>query len=347
MKGKYTPKTRFLSFIQLKSRKKESFTEAIIDGKYFSQDGLKFHIKIHDDGSIDLDEIATTFTTEHDRGRYLELLEDKTASLTKLGLIVNGVEFKRVDSDELLILVVQNDAPYSKVTEILESKTTEVKVSKKQKNKLAQIFELFGDLEKEEDNVKDTQDQKPIETPIVLKDNFEELKIQKKKELEQNLSKLELELEKLNFEKVRTSKALEQKNKEVELTKSRIRDLGIKPELNGYQVFVSERKGEKIDLDEENEKIIRNALSKVKSVNVDAFMDIFKSGEYHITLFKEGKSIKLKEIDDVKVVKTLIDLNLMIEGDNIVYRGDKDWHSLVQFFVESGFEQVSSTKLKK
>lgn len=347
MKGKYTTKTKFIKFIDSKSRKKTNYDEALVDGRYFSQESIKFKIKIYDDSSIDFDEVETNLTTEQDRKRYLDLLEDKTATPVKDGLLVNGIMFHKIDSDDELLLIVQNEAPYSKVAAILESNIEEIKVTKKQKSKLDKLFDLFNDDEEQEvDTPVIAEVVKPIEVeePIQLKNNFEELKIQKKQELESSLEKLEKDLAKLSFEKERTDKSIHEKKKEIDLLKSRIRSLGIKPELNGYQFHVSEIKEQKVNLDKENERIIREALTKVKTIDVDAFMKIFEAGEYHITIFKDGKKIKFKEIKDQNVFKTLLNLNLIIEDENLIYRGDKDWHSIVDFLVENGFEQISAGK---
>lgn len=347
MKGKFKTKTKFIKFVDTKSRKKINYDEAYVDGKYFSQEGLKFKIKIYDDSSIDFEEVETNITTDQERKRYLDLLEDKTARPVKDGLLVNGIVFNKIDSDDELSLIVQKEAPYAKVAAILDSNIEEVKVTKKQKSKLDKLFDLFADDEQEDDTAVTVEVVKQTEVeeqPIQLKNNFEELKIQKKQELEQMLDRLEKDLAKLSFEKERADKSIEEKKKEIDLTKSRIRSLGIQPELNGYQFFVSEIKDQKVNLDKENEKIIREALTKVKTINVDAFMKIFEAGEYHITIFRDKEKIKFKEIKDQNVFKTLIELNLIIEDDNLIYRGEKDWHSLVDFLVENGFEQISAGK---
>ena len=76
MKGKINPKEKFIRFIGKKGRYELEYSEAIIEGKELSgmgYDDVKFLMTIHDDGSIDFDEVETNKTTQKKENNFLKL----------------------------------------------------------------------------------------------------------------------------------------------------------------------------------------------------------------------------------------------------------------------------------
>ena len=346
MEGKYIPKTKFLSFVENKGRKTD-IKEALLSGRYFSLDEVTFLVKIYDDGSIDFDEKDTKLTTEEQRRRFIEMIEDKSCLLTIVGCIINELDFKSIDTDKSLSLVIEKEAPYSKLNAIMEEKNIEVKLTKSQKTKINQIFDLFDDDEIKQPVEKiDNDDDKVLldfnpKTDNWLKSSFDSIKEEKRVELSDKLEKTEIELRGYQAEQQSLQLKIIEKEKEIALLNDRLKSLNLKKSLNGYYFFVSERQNEKVNLDEDvKEKMIRE-ISKVKSINVDALMKLFTIGEYHITLFDVEKNpADIKNLP-LEITKELLKLKLSFNKKLFVYNGEMDWHQIVDYLVNLGFAHLS------
>lgn len=345
MKGKFKPKTQFVSFVEIASRgrwKSSDITEAILSGKYFSLDDINFVLKLYDDGSIDFYEKDTNKTSKSQRERFLEMIEDKTISATKIGWVINELEFKSIDSDKKLSLVVEREAPYSKLSTILDEPDVKIKLSKTQKSKISQIFDLFVDDDSvEEPVVVDMTTTESSASTDWLKESFDKIKEDKKTELKSNLEKAEIALHEFLMEKAILEKKIKDKEQDINLISDRLKSMTDKVS-NGMFFFVSEMQNEKVNLDDETKEKLIKELSKVKSINVDGLLKLFEIGEYHITLYdSEKKIIGIKEMS-TDILKNLSNLNMMPNSTEWIYQGEKTWHEIVDYFVSNGFTHLSS-----
>jgi hypothetical protein len=104
-------------------------------------------------------------------------------------------------------------------------------------------------------------------------------------------------------------------------------------------------------IDETTQEIIQNAISKVKSINAEVFMSLFKQNEYQIFLYKDNKPLEEKDLKDV----TLSVYGLCQPGkannikisdgqDFFLYSGEMTWHEIIEYFVSKGFEHLSTKK---
>ena len=85
-KGKYQTKLKFLEFIGGKGFVNFISHEAIIEANQLSglgMDGIKLKLTICDDSNVNIDEVETNLTTEPQRKRLLEIIEEKTSILVK------------------------------------------------------------------------------------------------------------------------------------------------------------------------------------------------------------------------------------------------------------------------
>lgn len=359
MKGKYKTKTRFIKFIG--KSKRLSTDNAIIEGKYFSLDEIKFSLKLYDDGSVDFDEIETKTTTPEQRGHLLERIEDRTISIKGVDWVVNELEF--TSDDKKVYLVVENERPYKKLDVLFEEEEKpKLKLTKSQKSKIEELFSMLDEVEDKE--VEEEVVHEPIKEEKILeslpsndwaKVAFEKMMLEKKSELESKLISLQSDFDKLTHEEKTVKVKIQKVQADILLLKDRLKTLGFKQEFNGFYFHISERKNDKIDLDTELEVKMKEALKKVKNIDVEAFMKLFENGEYHITIYDgedvtpfDFKTIDLTDMSEdrskqiSKILNQFSDLSVLSYDNDghLVYRGEKDWHGLVEFFIEKGFQHI-------
>jgi hypothetical protein len=87
-------------------------------------DGIKFKLTICDDMTVDLDEVDTNHTTKSQRGRLVEIIEDKTIAHYRNRSVVQELDFtsttKVKDKYVSLYLAVENTKPIDKLTSMFE-----------------------------------------------------------------------------------------------------------------------------------------------------------------------------------------------------------------------------------
>ena len=129
----------------------------------------------------------------------------------------------------------------------------------------------------------------------------------------------------------------------MKLLEDRIDDIQpVEPPI-GYYFNVSEKQNETVILEPEIESIIKDKVSKVKGINVEAFMKLFTSGEYHIKIAKkndDGFSL-VEDYKDVTsdILEKLSGLSLSIDDKKLVYMGEMSWGEMVNKMIKMGFEQ--------
>lgn len=357
-KGEFKPKTKFIEFIGGKGFVNFISNEATIEGKYLSgleMDGIKFKMTIYKDGSVSLDEIDTNQTTTSQRKRLLEVIEDKTIGSYRGRSVVQELNFFSVTSvkDKLvpLYLAVEVIKPIDKLSSLMSE------TLKMTDNALENLDDLFstwlddGFVEEdepiqqiEEVNIpQDTINQVQSDYVTQVDSSFQTMKEDKLNELKNSLSKKENELDRLQYELGLTNQTIESLEDEIKLLEDRISDLQPTEPFVGFYFNVSERQNETVTLDEVTEKIIREKVSKVKSINLDNFMKLFSDGEFHIKLSKKTDDgyepvedyTKLDEIIKNKLNK----FNLTLNDNKLVYVGDLSWSQLVNRLIKMGFEE--------
>jgi hypothetical protein len=358
MIGRFTTKVKFQKFISIK-RKKDQYHQAIVDGKYFSRGGLKFKITLHEDSSIDLDEIDTNETTLDERARYVEIIEDKESIITTAGNVLTGIEFQSIDSDRKLVLSLEPVAPYAdKISQLFEEKQT---VSNDIVNKLEKLIGNLFDFDEEvksEPVVESTEvvgtveKDEPLDTQNdYLKKQFENIKVEKAQQLQKQIEEANQEIKKAEIQITRLEAIIKEKKADIDSFKERIKSLNLTPIKNGYQVFVSEKVNDDFMIDDNTQEIIQNAISKVKSINAEVFMSLFKQNEYHIFLYKDNKPLEEKDLKDVTFsVYGLCqpgkanNIKISDGQDFFLYSGEMTWHEIIEYFVSKGFEHLSTKK---
>lgn len=350
--GPFKTKTKFVEFIGGKGVVNFLSDEAYITGNQLSgleMDGIKFKLTICEDFTVDLEEVDTNQTTPTQRARLVEIIEEKTISSFRGRSVVHELNFestKKVkDKYVPLYLAVEVSKPIERLADFLD--TTIIPT----KNAWDNLELLFADEEDFTESVTDIQefvetrleDNNVIDTTSFIEDQFKTLKVEKLNELRKNLDKKKSELTKFDYQLESTKQNIENLKSEIKLIEDRIDDIQPIAPPNGYYFNVSERQNETITLEPEIERIIKDKVSKVRGINAENFMKLFTDGEFHIKL-GEITNEEMTILSDYKsltesVWSSLNGLNISIEEDKLIYRGDLTWSQLVNKLIKMGFEE--------
>lgn len=371
--GEFKPKDKFIQFVGAKGNVNFLSDEAFIDGKYLSGlglDGVKFKLTICDEGTVNFEEVDSTQTTKEQRQRLLEVISEKTIvpSRNKM-MIINELPFMSVktinDKQIPLYLAVDYQKPIDKLASLLDEDVT---ISDEQSSKLDNLLSMFDDEEEpklaqvlfesesDEELARELEGENDIEViatetePVFdynkqLKESFKKMKQEKLDELTKRLDNKQKELVKFTQDMNLSTKKVNDTKDEIKLLESRLETLTPDAEPIGYLFNVSEMQNEKIVLEPEIADIIKSKISKIKSINSEAFMKLFEQGEYIIRLGIDKDGI-LEEFTDYEnlpesIKETLTKLQITLVDKQIKYIGELNWGDIVNKFVKAGFTQNS------
>jgi len=366
--GSFKPFTKFIEFVGGKGYINFISNQATIEGKCLSglgMDSITFKLTIYEDGTVDFDEVDTTKTTQEERERLLNVILDKTLSPYRKRTVVSELPFLSVekvkDKNVPLYLAVEYVTPIEKLTSLFDDET--IDISDDAMDNLNDLLnswfedEEFAKMVEEmvdEENSQVVEDVKGVIDDTIMKhhdtnintlveDSFSKMKLDKLNELKSKKTKREDEIMKYTFQISSIEKSLEEAKNDLRVIEGRIDDIQpIEPPI-GYYFNVSEKQNETVILEPEIEKIIKDKVSKVKGINVEAFMKLFTSGEYHIKIAKktdDGFSL-VEDYKDVTsdVLEKLSNLDLSIDDKKLVYMGEMSWGEIVNKMIKIGFEQ--------
>ena len=363
--GEFTTKDKFIQFIGAKGNINFISNEAFIDGKYLSGlglDGIKFKLTICDEGTVNFDEVDTNQTTKEERGRLLEVISEKTIvpSRNKM-MIINELPFmsvKQINGKEIhLYLAVDYKKPIEKLASLLDDK---VDISYEQSSKLDSLISMFDDettsettvmtINGEISNIKEGDKTEESIPPIYdhnkqIRESFDKIRGDKINELDKILESKKKELVKFTQDVRLSTKKVDETENEIKLLESRLESLKPEVQFIGYYFNVSEKLNESINLDPEVADLIKSKISKVKSINPDAFMKLFEDGEYHIRLGSKSEDI-INEITDYQNIseeaqKAISKIGIKLSDGKLIYMGELNWGEIVNKMVKSGFGQDS------
>jgi chaperonin cofactor prefoldin len=356
-KGKYQTNIKFLEFVGGKGNLNFISNEATVQATYLSGldlNGIVFKLTIYDDSSVDFDEVDTNQTSFEQRQRLLSIIEDKTTTSYRNRNVIQEIEFESIQQIKgkniPLYLSVDFTKPIDKLGSLIDD--VDVSISDDAMNNLDTLINSWLDEEPSfvYDEIQEITNNNLVDDEPVyitnLGDSFTKLKKEKYDELKKNKDSKSKQLSNLKVKHLMTENEIKELESDIQLLDSRIENLGIETPDNGYYFFVSERMNEEVSLDSEVEKTIRKVVSKVKSINVENFMKLFKDGEFHIKIgMKIGDEIK--PIDNIKDLITIDDefYNLLpfedleFDKDYLILKTDLTWGKIVNKMVNSGFSQ--------
>jgi hypothetical protein len=359
--GSFTPSTKFIEFVGGKGYINFISNQATIEGKCLSglgMDDITFKLTIYEDGTVDFDEVDTTKTTQEERERLLNVILDKTLTPYRNRTVVNELTFTSVekvkDKNVPLYLSVEYVTPIEKLTSLFDDETIEVSDDAMDNlNDLLNSWFEDEEFTKMVEEMVDEENSQIVEDTFMkhhdtnintqVADSFSKMKEDKLNELKSKKTKREDEINKYTFQISSIEKNLTEAKNDLRVIEGRIDDLQPIEPSNGYYFNVSEKQNETVILEPEIESIIKDKVSKVKGINLDAFMKLFTSGEYHIKIAKKTDD-GLEMVEDYKDVPTdilekLSTLDLSIDEGKMIFMGEMAWGEIVNKMIKMGFEQ--------
>jgi len=359
--GDYKPKTKFIEFVGGKGYLNFISNEATISAKNLSglyYEDIILKLTIYEDGTVDFDEVETQKTTQDERKRLIDVIEDQTLGSYRNRTVVNELEFTSVekvkDKNVPLYLAVEYQKPIEKLGSIFDDEKPELS-----DDAMDNLNDLLNSWFEDEEFTKEIEEVINEENNQVLEDTFMEhhdininplveesfakMKEEKLNELKNKKSKTEEEIFKLEFQISNLGKNLETAKSDLNLLEERIFDIKPKEDPNGYYFNVSERLNESVILDEQTERIIRDKVSKVKSINLENFMKLFTDGEFNVSLSKKTED-GFENVDSIKdlpedIIEKLDFLSFDPNENKIIYIGDMSWGEIVNKMIKIGFQQ--------
>jgi hypothetical protein len=206
--------------------------------------------------------------------------------------------------------------------------------------------ELARELEGESDEEIEVISSEPIfDHKKQMEESFIKMKQEKIDDLNKRLSNKKKELVKFTQDMKLSTKKVGDTEDEIKLLESRLETLEPEAKFTGYYFNVSERLNEKVNLEPEIAELIKSKISKVKSINVEAFMKLFEDGEYQIRLGANSMDV-VGEITDYENLseeaqKALSKLGVKMSDGKLIYMGDMNWGDIINKMVKLGFSQDS------
>lgn len=356
--GEFKTKQKFIEFIGTKGNLNFISKEAIIEGSQLSGLGLdemKFKLTIYEDSTVDLEDIEGQSTTLEFRKNLVDVILEKTISPFRKRMVITELSFTSVqpvgENPISLYLSVDYQKPIDKLASIFEDDNIEI--TDNQLDKLDDLLSIFDDddyedevlEEKNEDSIDDKEKIDIFDVNKQIGDSFERMKKDKIEELKTNLLTKEKELSRLEIDKNLTETKIKQLNSDIELINSRLDYLEPIADSNGVYFNVSERLNEQVVLEDDIYNLIKSKVSKVKSINAEAFMKLFEQGEFQVRFakFEEDNFVEIidsKDFDE-KITNILSKLNITVRDEKFYILEELGWAEIVNKFIKLGFLQSS------
>lgn len=368
--GEFKTKEKFIDFIGVRGNINFLSKEATIDGKYLTGldlDGVIFKLTICDNNTVNFEEVDTSKTTSDQRKRLLDVIMEKTISPIRKRMVISELPFLSIqkvnDKNIELYLSVDYKKPIDKLAEIFYDDNNDssdnndnnqnMNITNDQSSKIDALMSMFDDEETNEPIVvgEEIEEVKVVATEVIydynkqISDAFAKVKQEKIDELTNRLENKKKELRKFKQDVSLSTKKVEDCDSEIQLLQDRLDDLKPQSDPNGYYFNVSEMLNEKVILQPEIEEIIKSKVSKIKSINVEAFMKLFEQGEYKIKLGskKDDCIVEVESYNDLPedIQKSLSEMGLQLIEKELFFVGELTWGEIVNKMVKLGFQQDS------
>lgn len=372
--GKFKPNRKFLNFISGVSGARVRFIRdtAFIDGNQLSGilEGVKFKITICDEGTIDFEEVDTNQCDESMIKRLVESIDEMDVTGYTQKFVVANLEFKDKDGNRCY-LEVEHQKPIEKFASILDIFKEEESVQNAVSDKSLSILDALFSSETDEELAREFEGEsgeeielskedaeifvKVIESPVEPNDNlktaaqsymeeqFRKMNEEKVKELESRIEKTQNEINRYKSDISQAEKKVEQEKENLSVLETRLESLKPKDEPNGYVFNVSELKKNDIELDEKTQEVA-GKIADLMNLKKDVLFEYLKGG-YHIIKIADKSNIDESPKDiNAEVLMKIKNLDIdgkisMISNGEFEYRGDLNWHQLVDRMIKKGFEQ--------
>lgn len=351
--GKYKPKRKFLNFITgLRGKIRLLNNVAFIKGEKLSGmlEGAFFKITICDEGTINFEEMDTTFSSPEMIQRFIDDIDALDVTGYTQKFVVSSLEFQDEDG-KLCYLEVEHKKPIDMLFSIFdEENQKQTDVSESGMSILNALFssettdenqrEFEG--ESDEEIIESIPEIKETESQRYMRESFEKMNAEKVEELKTRIEKTEKELSKLKMDIKQAESKITSSSDDLRVLNTRLVSLQPKEPSIGYDFFVSTENKTGIDPDENLVAVVEK-IAPILKLNTPVVIDMLTKGYYTIKIQKQGQVDELKSIDR-EIYQKINKIDIlgkitMISPTEFEYRGDMTWHQLVDKMIRMGFEQ--------
>jgi len=362
--GSFTPKRKFLNFVTgLKGRVRLLSNYAFIKGEQFSGmlEGSVFKVTICDEGTINFEEVDTNQTTSDMIKNFIDEIDSRDVTGYTKKFVVSGLEFYDDDAKPCY-LEVEHTKPIDKLFSLFDEDSDQ-EISEAGMSILDALFnsetdeELQREFEGESDeeiqlSMKDVQiildavDNPPVPNESLknaaqsfMEESFKKMNDDKIIELKDRIDKTEKEIVKLNYEIKQSESKLDSSKENLRVLNTRLSSLQPKDDPVGYDFFISSEIKSEIEPDENLVAVVEK-LAPIMKLNVPVVIDMLTGSHFNIKIKNQNDEEEVSRDIVQKISK--IDLSgsiTMITSTEYEYRGELNWHQLVDKMIRMGFEQ--------
>jgi len=366
--GDFKPKRKFLNFVSAANGARVRFIRdvAFLKGDKLSGmlDGVIFKITICDDDTINFEEQEGTNLSDKSMiQRLINEIDEMEVTGYAQKFVINGLEFNDVKGDRCY-LEVEHKKPIDKLKSLFEEEKPEL--SAKGSSFLDDLFGSDADEEVEEfdedhaldlvlnsmlddlseddlksiiEDSKNIPEQKP---ESYIEEKFRKMNDEKINELEFRIEDTQKEIIRYANDIKQSESKLKEKNESLGILETRLETMKPCNELNGYVFFVSEELKDIGELSE-TETNIANKIADIMKLKKDVLMKMLKDGYYKIKIAKK-EDINNQDFElEKNIYNDILSIDLLgkfsITDGGFEYRGELNWHKLVQKMIRNGFEQ--------
>jgi hypothetical protein len=175
-----------------------------------------------------------------------------------------------------------------------------------------------------------------------LEESFLKMNEEKINELKTRIEDSKRDISKYEYESKVAEKKVTELKDNLKVLNSRLEQMYPGDDTNGYVFFVSEE--QKMDTTlTDNDKELVSKISKLMGLKEQALFEHLTEGFYNIKIAKsddiENQDFELEKEILEKVNSIDIDGKISIKDGQFEYRGELNWHQLVQKMIRLGFEQ--------
>lgn len=355
--GKFKPNKKFISFVSSTSSRVRFIRDtAFVDGSKLSGilDGTRFKITIFTDGTIDFKEVDTNKSDEPMIQRIIEDICDRNVTGYAEKFVVSNLEFRDVDNN-LCYLEVEHQKPIEKLASLFQE--SEKRLSEKGSSVLDLLLsdedldsDDIDDIESENSD-RDQDKQVQLEEKVTtqkstlshLEESFNKMNEAKIIELKDRISLKKEEISRLKLDIENSKSSIEKVKDDISVLETRLENLISNPEPNGYVFNVSEKIKSDIEIDDKTKEIVDKISEKI-SLKKELLLELLKGGDHIIKIAKKDDIESEPKDIDKEAISKIKDLNLFgsvtMTGNGVFkFRGELNWHQLVDKMIKYGFEQ--------
>lgn len=345
--GSFKPKRKFISFInstRAGTNVRINREIAYIDGVKLSGmlEGSKFKITICDEGTINFEEVDSNLTNTSMISRLIGDIDNYDVKGYAERFVVEDLEFKDENGTKCY-LEVEHQRPIDKLKSM--SKTSPTSNGLDMLDKFFSTIKNNRNSNKEEDKVVEDkvvedvvlENIKPISKSFI-EETFNKMNDDKIKELKSRIETIEKEKLKIESDIKVSESRIEQLSKELSTLETRLETMSPIIEPNGYVFYVSHLKDSKVEIDESSKSMV-DKIAVIMGLKKDVLVKHLSEGYYEIKVADINKLDESLTNEEVSNLIYKLDSKLVNNIDHFEYRGDLNWHQIIDKMIRLGFLQ--------